>query len=157
MAMEQIIIREANLQDLDTLLEFEQGIVTAERPYDPTLKPGRINYYDLAAYITDNEIGVFVAELDSVVVGSGYALIRDAKPYLKHQQYAYLGFMYVAPAQRGKGVNKRIIDALKTWALERGITEIRLEVYADNQAAIKAYSKVGFTPNLLEMRINLEK
>jgi hypothetical protein len=28
-------------------LEFEQGIITAERPYDPTLKQGTISYYNI--------------------------------------------------------------------------------------------------------------
>ena len=36
--MSKINIRKARLEDLNILLEFEQGIITAERPYDPTLK-----------------------------------------------------------------------------------------------------------------------
>jgi hypothetical protein len=35
--MSTINIREAELEDLNILLEFEQGIIT-ERPYDPTLE-----------------------------------------------------------------------------------------------------------------------
>jgi hypothetical protein len=31
---------QAELEDLN-ILEFEQGIITAERPYDPTLKEGK--------------------------------------------------------------------------------------------------------------------
>jgi ribosomal protein S18 acetylase RimI-like enzyme len=41
------------------------------------------------------------------------------------------------------------------WAKERGLTEVRLEVYSVNQSAIKAYEKAGFTPNLLEMRLEI--
>jgi hypothetical protein len=46
--MSTINIREAKLEDLNILLEFEQGIITAERPYDPTLKEGKsiITTYD---------------------------------------------------------------------------------------------------------------
>jgi hypothetical protein len=40
--MSTINIRE-ELEDLNILLEFEQGIIT-ERPYDPTLQEGKINY-----------------------------------------------------------------------------------------------------------------
>jgi GNAT superfamily N-acetyltransferase len=39
-------------------------------------------------------------------IDAGYARIEQAKPYLKHTAYAYLGFMYVLPAYRGKGINK---------------------------------------------------
>jgi hypothetical protein len=38
--MSKINIRQA--EDLNILLEFEQGIITAERPYDPTYKKGKI-------------------------------------------------------------------------------------------------------------------
>ena len=43
-----MITREATLKDLHTLLEFEQGIIAAERPFDGTLKEGEIHYYDLS-------------------------------------------------------------------------------------------------------------
>ena len=41
------IIRQARHTDLDTLFRFEQGVITAERPFDPTLKKDPIHYYDL--------------------------------------------------------------------------------------------------------------
>jgi GNAT superfamily N-acetyltransferase len=150
--MEQIITRKAKQSDLDTLLEFEAGIVTAERPFDFTLKEGEIHYYDLAKMIDADDVEVIVAELNGEVIGSGYARIVDSKVYLKHPQHAYLGFMFVKPNQRGKGVNNIVLEALKQWAVSRGITELRLEVYHDNLPAIKAYEKAGFTPNLVEMR-----
>ena len=40
-------IRTATLDDLETLYRFEQGIILAERPFDPTLAKDPISYYDL--------------------------------------------------------------------------------------------------------------
>jgi GNAT superfamily N-acetyltransferase len=82
-----------------------------------------------------------LAEMDNKPVGCGYARIEAAKPYLQHRLHAYLGFMYVLPAYRGKGINGKVIDVLKNWALLQGITELRLEVYSKNEAAISAYQK----------------
>ena len=42
--MHPINIRKAHPDDLEKLLEFEQGIISAERPFDPTLKEGKIHY-----------------------------------------------------------------------------------------------------------------
>ncbi|MBC9798625.1 GNAT family N-acetyltransferase [Sinomicrobium weinanense] len=151
--MKEIQLRRAVLDDLDTLLEFEQGIIEAERPFDETLKEEKISYYDLKAFILDPDTEVVVAESDGKPVGSGYARIMDAKSFLKHGKYAYLGFMYVHPEYRGRGINKRIVDALKQWSLSRNISEIRLDVYSDNLAAIRAYEKAGFQRHLLNMRI----
>jgi RimJ/RimL family protein N-acetyltransferase len=155
--MEQITIREARLQDLAVLHQFKQALVDSERPFDSTLKPGPLYYYDIAGLIAADHAGIFVAETDSEIISCGYARIDNSKPYLKHQQYAHLGFMYVVPHHRGKGVNKLIIDALKEWSRQRGIMEIRLEVYAANTAALKAYEKVGFAGHMLTMRMNLNE
>lgn len=153
--MDKIIIRKATAADLDTLFEFERGIVTTERPFDDTLKEGEIHYYDLAAMIGADDVQLLVAQFGDEVVGSGYARIENVKNYLKHAQHAYLGFMYVKPAFRGKGVNKMILDSLKSWCIERKITEMRLEVYAENVAAVKAYEKAGFKILLTWMRMGL--
>jgi ribosomal protein S18 acetylase RimI-like enzyme len=151
-----ITVREAKIEELETLLEFEQGVVEAERPFDSTLRTGEIHYYDLAKLIESPLSAVFVAELDGDLIASGYVLEKEAKDYLKHEHYAYLGFMYVKPEYRRKGVNQQILDALLNWAKERKLTEIRLEVYSQNLSALKAYEKAGFKPLLLEMRLEIE-
>src|SRR5690606_5088568 len=97
-----------------------------------------------------------VAETLGTLIGCGYARIQDAKPYLRHRTYCYLGFMYTAPQYRGMGVNKKIIEALKTWCLSREISEMRLEVYANNVAAHRAYEKAGFVNHMLEMRMEVK-
>jgi GNAT superfamily N-acetyltransferase len=150
--MAEVRIRPATLNDLETLLRFEQGVVKAERPFDPTLREETIHYYQLPELIASSQALVLVAEVEQQVVGSGYARILAAKPYLKHEQYAYLGFMYVAPAYRGQGLNGLILQQLTQWAAAQGLTEMRLEVYAHNQPAVRAYEKAGFAAHMLEMR-----
>ncbi len=153
--MDTINIRKATHEDLEQLLIFEQGVITAERPFDTTLKPDPINYYDLKTMLTASHVYLVVAELDSKIIASGYARIEESKAYVKHEQYAYLGFMYVLPEHRGKGINKLIIDELKTWTASQGLTEIRLDVYYENESAIKAYEKIGFKKHMIEMRFNM--
>ena len=151
--MDQFVIRPAELGDLTTLLAFEQGIMETERPFDETLRSGDdVHYYDLEAYISSPHVEVLVAEVGEQIVGSGYARIESSKPYVKHRTHAYLGFMYVVPEYRGKGINKKILAALEAWSFSKGITEMRLEVYVDNTAAIRAYEKSGYAGLLLQMR-----
>jgi GNAT superfamily N-acetyltransferase len=152
--MEKLIIRPAEAKDLETLFTFEQGVISAERPYDSTLKTGHIHYYDLKNMLTDENVRIVVAELGGSPVASGYARIEIAKPYLKHSHHAYLGFMYVDAQHRGKSINKKIIEALADWARSKNVLELRLEVYYGNEAAIRAYEKTGFEKHMIEMRMN---
>ena len=154
--MEEIITRPARLTDIDILLVFEQGVIAAERPFDPTLEKDPIHYYDLKKMIEATDVELLVAVSGDTLVGSGYARIETAKPYLQHAQHAYLGFMYVLPQYRGKGINKMIIDALALWAASKNITELRLDVYQNNLPAITAYEKVGFTKHMIEMRMEIK-
>tara|TARA_R110001583_G_scaffold123082_1_gene274380 strand:- start:1976 stop:2452 length:477 start_codon:yes stop_codon:yes gene_type:complete len=155
--MKEIYLRKAILNDLPILLEFEQGIITTERPYDETLKTGHLTYYDIKAMIESCETEVIVAMFENEIVGSAYASIRESKPYLKHEHYAYLGFMFVSPKYRGRGINQKIIDELKIWAQSRNIYEVRLDVYNNNHSAIRAYEKAGFKKHLINMRMEINK
>lgn len=151
-----ITTREARLEDLEVLLEFEQGIINFERPFDITLKDKQISYYDINAMIRSEDVHVVVAVDGNEIVGSGYARIEKGKPYLKHTTYAYLGFMYVKENFRGKGINRMVVNALNDWIDSVGIDEVRLDVYADNPGAIRAYEKVGFKSLLINMRMSLK-
>jgi RimJ/RimL family protein N-acetyltransferase len=151
-----ITVRPATTADLPTLLRFEQGVISAERPMDPTIKDGPIHYYDLDKMLSSPQIHLVVAETaDGTLIGSAYARIDRSRHYLKHTHHAYCGFMYVDPAYRGQGVNQLIIDALKSWARSKNLTELRLDVYTTNDIAIRAYEKAGFTPYLINMRLGI--
>jgi GNAT superfamily N-acetyltransferase len=156
--MNEIKIRPATNSDLEKLYQFEQGIIDAERPFDVTLREGSIKYYNLEEMITASHIELVVAEVNSSVVGCGYARLQKPKRDCHtFSQYAYLGFMYVVPEQRGKGIIHEIMNALKAWARTQDVSELRLEVYPKNSSAIRAYEKLGFTPAMIEMRVNLDE
>lgn len=153
MELDRVIVREASLKDLKYLLRFEQELIEAERPFDPTIRPSPLHYYDLEKLIKDEQIGIYVAEYEGKLISSGYGMARKARHYLDHEDYAYLGFMYTVPEYRGRGVNFMILDALKMWAAKQGLTELRLTVYDENIPAIKAYEKAGFQKHIVEMRL----
>ena len=151
-----MMTREATEEDLKILLEFEQGIVFAERPFNSTLIDGEIHYYDLLQLIKSEEALMLVTEENNEIIASGYARIKKTEnDYSNFDEYAYLGFMYVKPEHRGKGVNKLILDELIGWAKAKNISEVRLDVYSQNESAVKAYQKAGFESLLTTMRMKV--
>ena len=150
-----IEIRRAIETEIEILLDFEKGVVEAERPFDNTLREGEIHYYDLGELVRDEKAIVLVAVVNDEVVGSGHATILMAEPYQKYSYYANFGFMYVKPAFRGQGINQKILHELVNWAKNQNLTEIRLKVYDENTIARNSYLKAGFKPGLLEMRLEI--
>ena len=149
--------RPATQSDLTTLLQFEQGIMAVERPYDHTLKPDPISYYDISELIESPNALVIVAELDGELIGSAYATKKRSLDYVQSEFHAFLGFMYVSPQHRGKGVNQVILKDLLNWSREMNLPEVHLTVYPGNEPAIKAYEKAGFRPYITEMRLHLDE
>ena len=149
-----IKLREAKIEDLSLLLEFERSLIEYEKKFTPNLKKRPFSYYNLRAYIENPDISVVVAEQKNELIASGYALVKKNKAYKNPEYYVLLGFMYVIPEQRGAGVNKIIIDYLLNWGKSRGYSEFQLDVYAQNESAIRAYKKAGFTFETFTMRIN---
>jgi RimJ/RimL family protein N-acetyltransferase len=148
------IIRKATLDDVPVLLEFEQGLITVERPMDPTIMEGHIHYYDVRDFIREQDAELLVAELDGTIVASGYARIKGDRHYLKHDRIGYLGFMFVPEQHRGNGYNGLILEALIDWCRSKNLQEIRLDVYQVNESAIRAYEKAGFVKHLINMRLD---
>jgi GNAT superfamily N-acetyltransferase len=150
-----IILRAASPMDLDTLERFQQGVIDAERQFDPMLREADVQYYDIAQMLANPELQLLVAAYGERPIACAFARVEPAKPWLKHAREAYLGMMFVEPDWRGRGVNARLIAALKEWCRAHGVTELRLDVYADNEPAVRAYRKAGFRASMVEMRVTL--
>ena len=150
-------IRQATLNDLEILLEFEQLLIDYERNITSHIKDGHVNYYDIESFIKKSDSVVIVAETNGEIIGSGYALISTNKTYKTPDKYVYLGFMYVKEEHRGKGVNKRIMNELIEWGKKNGHNIFKLDVYSNNFSAINAYQKAGFKGEELNMILNLKE
>ncbi len=150
-----MIFREAIPADLSRLLELEQCVIESERPLNSSLKSSSTFYYDLPNMISDDNTHLIVVEVSGDIIGTGYAQIRNSKECLVHEKHSYIGFMFVSPNHRGKGLAQKILDQLIEWSEGEGVKDIYMDVYAQNESAIKAYNKAGFKPCLLEMKLCL--
>lgn len=153
--MTTITTREAKKEDLEILLGFEQGIIEAERPFDSSLKEGKISYYNLEEMIFADNVHLIVAVAEDEIVGSGYLRIEKSGSYRKNEFNGYIGFMYVKPNFRGKRISSLILESLKSWAKSKELKELRLDVYNENLAAIKSYERFGFNKSLINMKMEI--
>lgn len=142
------------MPELAEILEFEQGVVEAERPFNDKLKQDGVHYYDIEKLIASEQSMLLVAADENQLVGTGHISIKDSLDYLVHDQHGYLGLMFVAPGYRGLGIVRTIIEHLLTWARSKGIKDFYLDVYAENSPAVRAYEKFGFKPNMIEMTLH---
>ena len=56
-----------------------------------------------------------------------------------------LEFVFVATQARGQGIGRRLVRIVLEWAADLGAEEIRLELRASNNRALRLYRQCGFT------------
>jgi putative acetyltransferase len=82
-------------------------------------------------------IQFFIARLDGAAVGcAGVALFADL---------AELKRMYVRPAARGRGVADALLARIETATRDAGLARLCLETGDRQLAAIRVYSRAGFS------------
>jgi putative acetyltransferase len=82
-------------------------------------------------------IQFFVARVDGGAVGcAGVALFAD---------FAEVKRMYVRPAARGRGIAEALLARIETIARDAGLARLCLETGDRQLAAIRVYSRAGFS------------
>jgi GNAT superfamily N-acetyltransferase len=57
---------------------------------------------------------------------------------------AWIEDLVVAPARRGEGVGRQLLDAVATWAARRGLTRLQLLADQYNQAGLDFYKHLDW-------------
>lgn len=96
------------------------------------------NYFLDIAELCISSIKFFVAKHGDTTIATGALSIKDG--------YGELKSMFVDPAHRGKGAADALVQALETAARAEGLPLLRLETAHILTAAVKLYTRHGFTP-----------
>ena len=132
--MESVAIRRGSLTSADAsrLIAALNAELNAAFP-----EPGA-NHFSISGEQVESGSGAFlVAYLDDVAVGCGAVRRLDAAT-------AELKRMYVAPALRGQGIGRALVEALEREARLLGVTSVVLETGTRLARAIKLYEAMGY-------------
>lgn len=103
------------------------------------------------------DAAIFVAEADGLLAG----LVQcEAKDYpARRDAYArravYVEFLVVAPAHRGRGLGRALLERVHAWASERGIRQVELHVWEFNAEALALYERLGYRTATRVMELTL--
>lgn len=124
-------VRRAEERDLDGLVRLE------ERCFDLD----RLSRRSLRHFLTRGRAALLVAESGPGEL-AGYVLVV----FRRGSAVARIYSIAVDPAARRRRLGSGLLQAAEAAALAAGAGELRLEVRADNRAAIAAYEGAGYLP-----------
>lgn len=108
----------------------------------------------LKTTIESDRDDILIAKENHQVLGFALVQQQNTPPFncFVPHKYAYLMDIVVAPEQRGGGIGKQLIHAVKSWAKARKMEYIELGVLTQNETAIKLYESMEFVECRKTMR-----
>lgn len=147
--MSKLNYREATLDDLPAICELGEAVNVLHHeawphvfaaPGDPSRHAGHWR-----AAIAAQTAATFVCELERRVVGFvSVFLVRDGGPLMNDEPYGRIGSVSIAHDQQGQGVGTALMRCAEEWAQARGAREVRLNVWAFNERALRLYVELGY-------------
>ncbi|HPI47882.1 MAG TPA: GNAT family N-acetyltransferase [Hyphomonadaceae bacterium] len=125
---DRVAIRAATPADAAALQAIETTSFTQDR-----ISPRAMGHH-----LRSDTADVLLATLGAAPAGYALLLYRSTSTLARLYSIATL------PVARGKGVGRRLMDALERSAMKRGCDRLRLEVREKNRPAIALYESLGY-------------
>ena len=139
-----IAIREFRQSDREAVLRLAAPLThgTASWLAPEAVAAAARNWVEGSIDAIGEHAAVLVAE-DSHGVCLGFASVAR-KRHFSGEARAYVGELAVAADAEGKGIGRMLMQAVETWAVERGYRCITLETGAANERARGFYQRLGY-------------
>ena len=146
-----IEVQRATLDDLETVIALRIALLReyGDHPIYGRLRP---DAEEKARPVFRQQLmapdqAIFLAARDGQVAGIARGVDTRGSPMLMPDRYCYVTSAYVKPEHRRHGVLAAMIGHIETWALARGLGEMRLHNSTLHAHAGAAWDQLGFAVN----------
>jgi ribosomal protein S18 acetylase RimI-like enzyme len=148
--MSSLRIRRARPQDEAAVAALMEQLAAAARGTTASELKDRF-----LQMLSVNHCALWVAETDDGVVGLVSAHLR---PTLHHSgPSGLIDELIVDSRARGQGVGRALVEAVVTWAVTQGASEVEVSTEKENEAAQAFYRQCGFTTEALLLELELDE
>jgi ribosomal protein S18 acetylase RimI-like enzyme len=153
-------IRDARLpEEVPQLHEFILGSQHFESAIEPNRRLDRQvarDYFTaLEKEVRTNTGKVLVATRDEGPL-AGWVVVHlledDVFVIDEERTYAYISELYIAEAERGKGIGRALIAACEDWARTQGLKVMQIGVLPGNHRAKAIYERAGYESYAIQLR-----
>jgi ribosomal protein S18 acetylase RimI-like enzyme len=151
----QVVFRDAKKTDLPLIQKFTVETGWKDIPEDQRGRLDREKWSRHMVEVFENfakrkNSKIFIAEDESHAF-LGYLFVGESFDTMTGATHGFIYDIFVAEEYRGKGIGKILIEKAETYCREKGYPRILLMVSAENQPAIRLYTKTGFKTEHMHM------
>lgn len=153
------MVRRATKDDAGQIALYSMKLVEQHHVYDPERFAMIASFEGMKWFYGEQteskDAAVFVAELDSRVVGFAFAAYEERNYAELAVSAVHLHDIYVDELARHSGAGRELIEAVVAAAKGFGASKILLSVAVKNVVGQEFFEKNGFRPTMTEMTLNL--
>jgi aminoglycoside 6'-N-acetyltransferase I len=86
----------------------------------------------------------FIVRDGAEAIAFAEVYLRDFANGCESSPVAFVEGLYVVPKRRGRGIARKLCEAIEGWAKERGCTELGSDVLLNNRDSQNAHLALGF-------------
>ena len=158
--MEEAIIRRAERGDKEPLGVLWTEFLAEQAALDARFCPAEDALErwqnDFDGWLRDDGYAFFVAERGAALVGFATAERWAPPPVYAASFDVHLDELFVVPSARGRGLGRRLVEAVTAWAGEVGAARLRLGVLAANAAGRGFWERRAARPFSITYTIAVE-
>jgi ribosomal protein S18 acetylase RimI-like enzyme len=160
-------IRPATPADVPAVLPMVDQLAALHERWDPArydYKPHPSQMYRrwLASRATDPESVFLVADHERLMsdvpflVGLIVGTVEESIPIYRTPRFGFVHDLFVAEDYRNEGIGRQLAMMAIEKFRDIGVTQVRLETAAANEAARKLFASVGFRASTMEMLVEVK-
>ena len=144
-------IRKATESDTERLLELLCEVLEIHHRARPDIFKSCATKYtevELKSLLKDESRPIFVAEIDTRVVGYAFCMIKETvgDNILHDTKTLYLDDLCVDSSERGGGIGSALWEHVTSFARKIGCYNVTLNVWSGNTNAEAFYERLGLKP-----------
>jgi putative acetyltransferase len=128
-----------NIEKIDPADPRVRALLAQSDAYMATLYPAESNHMEDVEALRKPNVFFIGASIDGDIAGCG-----AVKTMRDDGVYGEIKRVFVAPAHRGRGISRAIMEALERHLVEQGVPLARLEMGALQPEALGLYRRLGY-------------